>query len=86
MKILLMRGDRSGEQPPLVYLLYSFQLADKIQPGGYQIPGSVPTKDRASNVKENFETDKAKMDKKVMDQHMGRFESFHPADSRFRKF
>ena len=61
-----------------------FQLADKIQPGGYQIPGNIPNQNRTSNVKENFQTDKSRMDKKVIDQHMDRFGSVAPFDKRFQ--
>jgi hypothetical protein len=56
----------------------NYHLADKIQPGGYQIPGQVPNQNRATNIKENFESDKAKMNKKVMDQHLNRFGSVYP--------
>ena len=60
----------------------NYHLADKIQPGGYQIPGQVPNKNRASNVKENFETDKAKMNRKIIDQHLNRFGSVYPQGPR----
>jgi len=56
----------------------NYHLADKIQPGGYQIPGQVPNQNRASNVKENFESDKSKMNKKIIDQHLNRFGSSFP--------
>ena len=62
-----------------------FQLADKIQPGGFHIPGQIPNQNRMSTIKENFDTDKSRMDKKVIDQHMDRFGSIAPFDKRFRK-
>ena len=60
------------------------QLADKIQPGSYHIPGNIPSQNRANNIKENFQTDKSRMDKKVIDQHMNRFGSVAPFDKKFR--
>ena len=62
----------------------SFQLADKLQPGSYHIRGQIPNQQRITNVKENFQSDKSVMGKKVMDQHMDRFGSFAPFDPRFR--
>ena len=53
----------------------NYQLADKLQAGSYYNSGSMPSLNRTSNVKENFETDKAIMNRKVIDQHFGRFES-----------
>jgi hypothetical protein len=63
----------------------TYYLDDKIQPGGYNIPAVMPMQNRPTNIKENFETDKAKMDRMVIDQHMGRFESYAPFDKRFRQ-
>ena len=63
----------------------NFQLADKIQPGGYQIPGQIPNQNRVSNIKENFETDKSRMGKKIIDQHMNRFGSPAPFGQNFSR-
>lgn len=54
------------------------QLADRLQPGSFQNQGQIPSQNRASNVKQNFETDKAKMSRMVLDQQMGRFGSAFP--------
>jgi len=63
----------------------NFQLADKIQPGGYHIPGQIPIQGRANLVKENFETEKSRMGRQVINQHMDRFGSAAPFDKRFRQ-
>lgn len=60
------------------------QLADNLQAGSYHVRGSIPNQNRTSNIKENFETDKAKMNKMVIDQHMDRFSSIAPFDTRFK--
>jgi hypothetical protein len=60
-------------------------LAEKIQPGSFHVAGSIPNRNRASNVKQNFESEKAKMSKMVMDQHIGRFETYAPFDKRFKQ-
>lgn len=59
-------------------------LLKKIQPGGFDGKASMPAKTIVDHRK-NVETDKSRMDKKVMSQHMGRFEKFAPYDSRYKQ-
>lgn len=51
-----------------------YQLAPKIQPGGYAIPASVPMQNRMQEVKEPYESDKSRMSRKVMEQMQGRYQ------------
>jgi hypothetical protein len=51
----------------------NYQLAPKIQPGGYTIPGNVPMQNRMQEVRQPYESDKSKMSRLVMEQQQGRF-------------
>jgi hypothetical protein len=62
----------------------NYQLQDKISAGSYDIRGQKPMVNRVNNINENFESDKNKMSKKVMDQFSGRFETYAPYDKRFK--
>jgi hypothetical protein len=58
------------------------QLLKKVQAGGFDGKASMPAKMLVDN-RQNVETDKSRMDKAVINQHMGRFEKFAPYDSRY---
>ena len=60
-----------------------FALPQKIQPGGYDNAGYTPNSNRANLIKENYVSDKTKMSKLVLDQQLGRFDSYTPFDKRF---
>ena len=50
-----------------------YQLNPKINPGGYNIPGQIPTQNRNGTIREPYETEKSKMGKTVMKQFEGRY-------------
>lgn len=54
------------------------RLPQKINPGGFMAPTQIPTHDRMQMVNEHFESDKAKMNKKISDQMFGRFDNNNP--------
>jgi hypothetical protein len=55
-----------------------FNLLAKISPGGFHMPGQVPQQDRTNIINENLNNEKAIMNKKYIEQHMGRFGSPSP--------
>jgi len=63
----------------------NFQLQQKISPGGFNNTGQKPLVNKINNINENFESEKSKIGKKVMDQFTGRFETYAPYDSRFQR-
>ena len=56
----------------------NYNLLEKISPGGFHIPGQVPQQDRNTIINENLNNEKALMNKKYIEQHMGRFGSAPP--------
>ena len=50
-------------------------LADKINPGGYNIPGQIPMQNRMQNVEFLQDTNKSKIEKYISNQYQGRYKS-----------
>ena len=50
------------------------RLAPKIQPGGYSVPGQIPNQNRMQNVEYSNESEKARMNRMVMENMQGRFD------------
>ena len=53
-------------------------LAPKIQPGGYSVPGQIPLQGRTQEINIPHESEKAKMNRVVMENMQGRFEKPAP--------
>jgi hypothetical protein len=62
----------------------NYNLQQKISPGGFNNTGQKPLVNKVNNINENFESEKSRIGKKVMDQFTGRFETYAPYDKRFR--
>ena len=62
----------------------NYNLQQKISAGSFNNTGQKPIVNKVNNINENFESEKSKIGKKVMDQFTGRFETYAPYDKRFR--
>ena len=51
----------------------NYSLQQKIQPGGYAVPGQMPMLNRMQEVNEQYESDKARMSRLVLSQAQNRF-------------
>lgn len=51
-----------------------YNLAEKINPGGYSIPGQIPMQDRMQNVSVLQDTNKSKIERFVSNQYQGRYQ------------
>jgi len=51
----------------------TYALDDKLQYGEYNIPANIPTFERSQPMIENFETEKSKMGKRVLEQFHGKY-------------
>ena len=51
-----------------------YNLVEKINPGGYNIPGQIPMQDRMQNVEIFQDTNKSKIEKYVAKQYQGRYQ------------
>jgi hypothetical protein len=51
----------------------NYSLQQKIQPGGYAVPGQMPMLNRMQEVNEQYESDKARMSRLVLSQAQSRF-------------
>ena len=52
----------------------NYNLADKINPGGYNIPVQIPMQNRMQNVEYLQDTNKSKIEKYVSNQYQGRYQ------------
>lgn len=59
------------------------RLHEKINPGGYSIPGQIPTTERSQYSQSSHESEKARMNRMVMESMQGRFDKPAPYGNTF---